>query len=181
MQQTLTDKAMQALLKSITIVVDTREQANLHITDYFDKCDILYIERALKFADYSFICPAMPEIGLIEPASFEQRIVIERKSGLIELSGCLAQSRERFERELEKARVAGTKLILLVENGNYEKILKHEYRTDLNEKSYIASLFSFQARYNVEIQFIPSKMAGWFIYNTFRYFLREELKQLEAS
>jgi ERCC4-type nuclease len=174
---TMTDKRITEILQGITVIVDSREQ-DLHVTDYLDRYKIPYIQMALKFADYSFICPPIPEIGLTEPTSFEQRIAVERKSGLTELSGNLAQARERFENELQKAKELRSKIILLIENGSYEGILRHDYRTDLNEKSYIASLFSFQARYNLEIQFIPSKMSGWFIYNTFKYFLREELKNL---
>jgi ERCC4-type nuclease len=176
----MNDKRIAEILKGITVIVDTREQ-DLHLTDYFDKFNIPYVQRALKFADYSFECPTIPELGFDEPVSFEQRIVVERKNGLDEISGCLSQSRERFERELQKAKDVKAKFILLIEGGSYEKILKHDYRTNLSEKSFAASLFSFQARYNIEVQFIPSKMAGWFVYNTFYYYLRGELKDLEAS
>jgi ERCC4-type nuclease len=174
----MTDKRIAEILKGISIIVDTREQ-DLHLVDWFKKYNIPYIQRALKFADYSFECPPIPELDFNEPVSFEQRIVVERKNGLDELSGCLAQSRERFQKELQKAKDVGAKFILMVEEPQgYEKIMKHQYGTNLSEKSFAASLFTFQARYNIEIQFIPPNMAGWFVYSTFYYYLRSELKDL---
>jgi len=180
----ISSSRIKEILGNIKVIVDTRENENFHITKYFDDCGISYTEQCLKFGDYSFICPPLPEVGFEEEVSFESRIVIERKANLTELSGNLAQNRERFERELQKAIEAKARFVLMVENGDYQKIIEHKYRTDLKPASYYASLFSFQARYNIDIQFMPSKMAGWFIYNTFKYFLREELvmikKQLEA-
>jgi hypothetical protein len=108
----------------------------------------------------------------------EQRIAIERKHNLDELSGNLAQNRDRFERELERAQTDGAKLILMVEDGSWDKIIEHKYRTELSEKSYLASLFTFVHRYNIDIQFIPAYFAGMFIYSQFYYFLREELKNI---
>lgn len=176
----MTDKRIQEILKNMTIIVDTREQENSHITDYFDRFNINHISRKLDYGDYSFEAPVIPEIGLNEQMSFERRIVFERKHSLDELSGNLAQSRERFENELDRAKTDRAKLILMVEDGAWQKIIKHEYRTDLSEKSYLASLFSFQARYGIEVQFIDKNLAGWLICSTFKYFLRNELKQLEA-
>jgi len=46
---------------------------------------------------------------------------------------------------------------------------------ELNEKAFIASLFSFKYRYDIDIQFIGKENAGKFIYNSFYYYLREGL------
>ncbi len=174
----MTDRRMTEILRGITVIIDTRENEYKHITDYFSSKGIPFISRKLEFGDYSFLSPAIPELNISKPISFENRLVIERKSGLTELSGNLAQYRERFENELQRAKEVGAKLILMVENGSYENILNHKYRTALNEKSYMASLFSFSHRYNIDVQFIPAKYAGMFIYGQFYYMLREELKEL---
>lgn len=163
----MNDKDFQQALSEMVILVDTRENVNQHITDVFDKRGIKWVSKKLSFGDYSFS---------YKDKSFETKIVFERKNSLDELSGNIAQNRERFKAELERAKADKAKLILLVENGSYEKILTHKYRTDLNEKSYIASLFSFQARYDIEVKFIEDKLTAWLIYNTFKYYLREELK-----
>jgi ERCC4-type nuclease len=175
----VTDKRISEILKGITIIVDTRENENLHITDYFKAKGLNFIERKLEYGDYSFLSPSIPELGFDEPFSMEQRFAIERKHSMDELSGNLAQSRERFERELERAQADRAKLILMVEGGSWDKIIEHKYRTDLNEKSYLASLFTFVHRYNIDIQFIPAKYAGMFIFSQFYYFLRNELKSLQ--
>lgn len=174
----MTDSQIKKILKEMTVIVDTRENENYHITEYFDKNGIKYIERKLDFGDYSFIAPAIPEAGITEPFTFENRIAVERKASLVELSGNLSQQRQRFENELMRAKEAKAKLILMVENGSYEKIINHQYQTDFNERSYMASLFSFARRYDVDVQFIPSKYAGMFIYSQLYYFFRNELKEL---
>jgi len=173
----MTDKQIKNILDNLIIIVDTREQENSNITNYFDAKNISWVSQKLDYGDYSFGIPAL--LG-IDTMTFQQRIVIERKNSLDELSGNIAQARERFEREMERAKTDGAKTILLVENGNYEKILEHKYRTDLNEKSYLASLFSFKARYGIEIEFISEKLSGWYIYNTFKYYLREHLKGMSV-
>lgn len=172
----MTAKHINDILRDLTIIVDTRENENHHLISCFEQFGVKYIERALKFGDYSFECPAIPELGMMGSCSFENRIVIERKSGLDELSGNIAQYRERFENEFQKAKDAGAKLILMVEGGSWDKIIEHKYRTELSERSYLASLFTFIHRYNINIQFIPAKYAGMFIYSQFYYFLREEIK-----
>jgi len=175
---TMTDKRMAEILRSITVIIDTREQDCYHLTRFFDGKEIKYIRRKLDFGDYSFEVAPISVLQLHEPFSFERRIAIERKHSLDELSGNLAQSRERFQNELTRAKDAGAKLILMVEGGSWDRIIEHKYQTDLNERSYMASLFSFIHRYNIEVQFIPSKYAGMFIFSQFYYMLREELKGL---
>ena len=172
------DKDIKIILNGLTVVIDTRENEVNHITEYYDNKNIPYVFKKLDVGDYSCKLPAHGSLfNMPEPIDFCQKITIERKNGLEELSGCIAQSRDRFEREFERGIISGTKMILMIEDGSYLKILQHNYRTNLNEKSFIATLFSFQARYNLEVQFIPYKMSGWFIYNTLKYYAREFLKQ----
>jgi len=175
----MTNKRLKEILDSITIICDSREQENSHILDYFDKHGIKHISRKLDYGDYSFELPPISDIGFNEVTTFESRICVERKNSLDELSGNIAQSRERFERELQRAKENHAKLILMVEDGTYLQIMKHKYKTDLNERSYLASLFSFKARYGIEIEFIENKLSGWYMFQTFKYFLREELLNLK--
>lgn len=174
----MTDSQLKQVLSSITVIVDTREHAdcNLHVLNCFDGKGIPYIRRCLKFGDYSFEIPANPEYGIPENVSFENAIVIERKMNLTELSGNICQNRTRFEDEFTRANEAGAKVILLVEGGSWQSIIDHKYRSDLNEKSYIASLFAFKVRYGLDIEFIPSKLSGWYMYSIFKYYAREYLK-----
>ena len=170
----MTDKRLSEILQGITVIIDTREHTEgncANIMAYFDSNGIKYTQRCLKFGDYSFE---------VNGESYENRFVLERKSGLTELSGNISQARARFESELQKSKDASAKLVLMVEGGGWQGIIEHKYRTGLSEKSFMASLLSFSNRYGIEVQFIPAKYAGMFIYNQFYYYLRNELKQLEA-
>lgn len=155
------------------MLVDTREKKNSHITDYFTKHGIAYEPTTLSYGDYSFMLPAAAE----ENIYFHKDIVVERKASLEELSGNLAQERERFEREFLKAGNDGAKLYLMVEDvGGYSSIISHKYNTQLTPAAYMASLKAWEARFNCNVQFIDKQYSGYYIISTFRYFAREMLK-----
>ena len=88
------------LLKQMVILVDSREKRNGHISDYFEKNGIAYQKTKLDYGDYSFMIPAS---AAGEDIYFHRDCVVERKASLEELSGNLAQERERFEKEFVKA------------------------------------------------------------------------------
>lgn len=60
--------------------------------------------------------------------------------------------------------------------GSFEDIVNHNYDTKYNEKSFIASLFAFAHRYNIDIHFIDKNYSGKFIHEQFKYYVREYLK-----
>ncbi|WP_211289668.1 hypothetical protein SPSIL_017030 [Sporomusa silvacetica DSM 10669] len=169
-----TDSELKQLLQSMTILVDTREQENGHITSYFDKQKIPYIGRKLDFGDYSFMLPACPALGIVRDTYFVGDIAVERKASLEELSGNLTQDRAQFESELIRASKA--KLLLMVENASYADIIGHKYRTKYEPKAFLAALKTYEVRYSLNLNFIPSVCAGNFIYHTLYYYLREYLR-----
>jgi ERCC4-type nuclease len=59
-----TKKERKELLKSLTVLIDTRENKTGHITQYFDKHGISYKTKKLNFGDYSFIFQRMKKQGL---------------------------------------------------------------------------------------------------------------------
>ena len=95
---------------------------------------------------------------------------------------------------------------MLIENGSWEHINKGEYicyedardslinlkkkepkeeeikaymikyTSNFKPNSYLATLFTFQTRYNISIDFAKRYLAGQFIHKTFYYYLREVLK-----
>lgn len=170
-----TKSERKELLKSLTILIDTREQKNNHIIKYLDKKKIPYKTKKLDFADYSFYLPANDELGINRDIYFNDDICIERKRSLNELSNNFTRNRTQFENELIRASKA--KLILLIENvRGYENIIKHNYRTGYKPKSYIATLHTYRHRFNIDVMFIDLGYSGNFIYYTFYYWLREYLK-----
>ena len=63
-------------------------------------------------------------------------------------------------------------MYLMIENATYEDILKHNYNTKYEPLSFIATLNSFETRYDLKTAFV-TKAAGNFIYHKFYYYLRE--------
>lgn len=169
-----TDKELKELLRSMVVLVDTREQVNNWILSYFDDKKIPYKSKKLDYGDYSCCLPANPELGIMRDIYFDDKIVIERKNSIEELSGTIS-TRKRFESELLRGK--HSRFILLVETPQgYEKIINHKYNTEYNEKAFLATLFSFGHRYNIDINFLDKKYSGLFIFQQLYYFLREYLK-----
>jgi ERCC4-type nuclease len=170
------NKALQLILNNIEIIVDTRENQNFLIMEFFNKNKIPYTIEKLDTGDYSCIVNPVKEIGFAG-ADFTDAIAIERKSGLVELAGSLSQSRDRFERELQRAKDSNMEFTLLVEDGSFQDIINHRYRTNLNEKSYIATILTFKYRYGISIEFIPKEYAGAWIYRHLYYYARNYFKE----
>lgn len=169
-----TDKELKELLKTMTIICDTREQENSWVTDYFSSKKIPCISEKLDYGDYSALIPANSEYGIARDIYFDNKIVIERKNSIEELSSTFL-TRDRFESELLRAK--DKKFILMVEESQgYEKIINHKYNTQYNEKAFLATLFTFQHRYGMDINFIDKKYSGLFIFQQLYYFVREYFK-----
>ena len=147
-----TDKEIDELVKSMVILCDTREKSNAHVTDWFDKKKITYKSKALSNGDYSFYVPANEDLNIDRDLYFDREIMIERKASLDELSGNFTQNRTRFEEEM--ATYPGKKY-LLVENADYEDVVKSNYDTKFSSKAYLASLHAFNHRYDLQIMFMP--------------------------
>lgn len=104
------------------IIVDSREHwthpnsTDTHISDYFDRHGIEWEVRKLDVGDY-----ADSENG---------RIVIDRKSGLEEISMNLLNKSDsqRFWREIRRSHEQGIKLVILVESGRTVKNINEVVR-----------------------------------------------------
>ena len=166
----MSEKEITETLKSLTVISDKREQVNSHILAYLNSKKIHYIERSLQTGDYS---------AMIGDMTLEHDVVVERKASLDELAGNFTVDRQRFEDEFTRAKAEGLKVFLLIENASWEKILLHDYRSKLAPKSLIASLLSWQVRFNITIIFCKPSETGQIIYGTLYYAAREALKKGE--
>lgn len=168
-----TDTEIKQLLGSLVVLVDTREQENGLIVDYFEKKGINYVVQAMKTADYSCFIPANKEFGIIRDLYFTDSILIERKGSLDELAGNLTIGRTRFESELLRAK--GTNIALMVENATYGDLVRGNYHSKYEPKSFVATLATFSARYGLDVNFVEKELAGNWIYHRLYYAVREEL------
>lgn len=162
-----TEAELNAKLTDLTVICDTREKANEHVTGYFDRNKIPYISRNLNVGDYS------AQIG---DQTMETEIVIERKHNLDEICGNFTANRDRFEREFLRAKAIGTKVFLIIENTSWEDVYLGNYRSKFSAKSLVASLLSWQVRFNITILFCNPANTGRLIYHILYYAAREQLK-----
>ena len=160
-----TEGELQQLLKELTIIIDRREKVNEHITKVFAAKGIKTIDRNLDVGDYS--C----QLG---DKTFEHDFVIERKANLDEICGNLTADRDRFEREFLRSKAHGnTKVFLLIEDSTWEDIFSHNYQSKFKPLSLIASLLSWQVRFNVTIVMCKKETSAKIIFDTLYYAARE--------
>lgn len=168
MRRYYTDKEIADKLKNMTIICDTREQVNNHVTQYLDKNKINYISRKLNTGDYS---------AILDNFTLEHDVVIERKANLDELCGNLTVDRQRLEAEFIRAKADGLKVFLIIENASWWDIWAHNYRSKLSPKSFYATLLSWQVKYNITVTFCKPELTGQIIHGTLYYWLRSELEK----
>lgn len=164
------------LLKSMTVLVDTREHdgKNDHILSYFDFKGIPWIKHKLDYGDYSFMVPANDDLKIPKDLYFNNDICVERKNSLDEIAGNLVKDRERLKREFTLA--PATK-VLLIENGSYADMVMGNYSSQYEAKSFYGSYHSFWHEFNLPIIFMPDpKYTGMFIKGYFYYYLRGIIK-----
>lgn len=173
MHYNYTDKEIKSLLATATILVDTREQQNSHITDYLSKKKVPFLSKKLDYGDYSIMIPVNEPLGIQRDLYFSDEIAIERKASLDELANNLTADRTRFEDEMLRSK--NCKVLLMLENCGYVDIIGHKYRSKYEPKSYIATLASYTARFNLNVNFIAKSAAGNFIYYNLLYHVRNYL------
>lgn len=168
----LTDSQITKILETAIVVVDTREQKNNHITDWFVKKGINWSNEKLDYGDYTLKLKSQVTSDYVYCNDI---VTIERKANLEELSGNLTRGRDRFTNEFLRAE---GKLYLLIENANYEDIERKNYNTKFNTKAFRQSLNAFEQRYNLHIHYQKNKLvSGYFIYETLMATVKEILKQ----
>ena len=189
------------------IIVDSREKSINHIltkfeegfenkpshhdmyrgkkSTYSDPVKYYIQEKGLKIGDYT-IAVQLPSGEVI---NFQDKIVIERKKDLNELCCNFFDKKDeegktRLERELDRAKEQGIKVILLVETDNmHNKILssKH-FRFDkaskVSPKAFNSILRSLQAKYDISIEYCDKKDSARLIHDVLYYHAREYLKEM---
>lgn len=148
-------------LKKVTILIDTREQKNKHITDTLSQLGIMFESRKLDFGDYSFI---------IEGRDFSRSCVVERKAKIDELYGNFTTDRERIEKELDTISRNAVQCTLMLEGcKDWEHLKAFEISASGAEKqgrkvrnigaTVYATLQSWRCgnRYSFDVEFIPDE------------------------
>ena len=153
---------------------------------YSDPVDYYIQEKGLKVGDYT-IAVKLPNGEVI---NFKDKIVIERKADLNELCCNFFDKKDeegktRLERELDRAKEQGIKVILLVETDNmHNKILSSKYfrfdkASKVSPKAFNSILRSLQAKYDISIEYCDKKDSARLIHDILYYHAREHLKCLQ--
>nr|WP_304015296.1 ERCC4 domain-containing protein [Ruminococcus bromii] len=156
-------------LKNLTLIVDTREQDTDRLRRRIRQTGLSFVRQKLDFGDYS----AKTTLDNGTEFDISSSVSIERKMNLDELCACYCKGRKRFTREFERAKSAGAKVYLLIENANLEKVYNGSYRSKMSPQALTASLFAWLARYNCQIIFCKEETSGKII----REILYREMKE----
>lgn len=170
-----TEKEINAILKTLTIVMDSREKVNKHILDYFHKQGIPVKIQKLDHGDYSCMIPANEELGIHRDIYLDS--FVERKHGVDEITGNLQKdTQQAFINELIRAQ--NSRFVMFVEEPDFdEKVAKHQYRSRYDPKALKGRLESLKAKYNFEICTMSKEMIGHNIYHRFYYQMKHYLKK----
>ncbi|MFZ5426790.1 MAG: ERCC4 domain-containing protein [Thermodesulfobacteriota bacterium] len=141
----------------LAVVVDTREQAPYG----FERFPAEIVRAGLPTGDYSL-------------AGHESRAAIERKN-LDDLLGCLTVGRDRFERELDRAR--SLECFAVVVEASMEDVARHRYTSRMAPHSALQSILAFQVRYGVPFVWASSRSGGEYV--TF-WMLQKYAREVEA-
>ena len=136
------------------IICDSREKTCLD----FSKYDATVIPGTLHVGDYA-------------PAGLGHLCAVERKS-LPDLVASLTRDRERFERELQRAR--GLTAFAVVIEGTLEQVRLHHYRSKALPHSILQSMTALTVKYAVTWVWAATPTgAAYFTYHHLRHFVIE--------
>lgn len=170
---------IEACLDSLVVIVDKREQPSERAERRYKAFGSPYRRATLNYGDYAynFQKPDGEWFFNEEETTIAAPVVIERKMDLVELSGCLCQQRERFEREFQRAKDHGATVYLLVEDANWENLLNGRYKTKFHPHAFEASLLAFIARYDIKPIFCKKETSGKLIHDILFRELKERLER----
>lgn len=148
----------------MVIVRDTREQAG-YAFDAARYEGVTVEDESLATGDYSV-------------RGLETLVACERKS-LADLTMCLGQERQRFVRELERAR--GMDAFLVVVESPWSDLAAGKYRSRLAPHSACQSVISFMAHHKIPFLFAGSRAAGEYaVWSFLHQYLEGARKRFQA-
>lgn len=168
---------MAYALSHLTLLVDTREQPTKRAEKRIEAVGFPFERTTLSFGDYS------AKIALSDGStlSLDKVVAIERKMNLDEICACFTHERKRFTAEFERARDAGAKMYLLIENADMEKALNGRYRSKMNPSALVASLFAWMARYDCKVIMCKEETSGRMIREILLRETKEFLERMDED
>lgn len=171
---------IKAALETFSVIVDTREQNTPQASERYTAIGAPVQRATLFYGDYcgNVILPG--GMSLYDTSvTIRPDCVIERKMSLDELAMCFTRGRDRFRREFERAAEHNARVYLLIENGNWEGIINHRYKSRYNPEAYKASLAAWTVRYGLTPVFCKSVTSGALIREILYRDMKEKLENGE--
>ncbi|MGL5459218.1 MAG: ERCC4 domain-containing protein [Cetobacterium sp.] len=204
MQYKFNKKELDNILKNLVVLVDTRENANTHITSWLDKKKLKWKNQKLDYGDYSCYLPSGTFEGQTRDIYFTDSIVIERKfcideiamnlkdnktnieeisKEIIELLGkdylkkVLKTDYNRLKYELCNMNKHKVEFFILLENENFDlDIRNHNYRSQYEPTTLYKRLKALEREFHTIIRPVAQEVTASEIYNTLKYGVRNILK-----
>ena len=172
------DKEIATIKKNLVVLIDTREQRNEHIKEFFEKKNINFKIHKLDYGDYSVMIPKNAVEGLTRDIYFDKDIVIERKANIDELASNFKEDGVRIKTEMAHINKYNIRSDLFIEDPNYDfNIRSGNYRSNYKPESLYARIKkSIEMRYNTLVRPISKSMIASEIYNTLEAYVYERLK-----
>ena len=147
------------------ILIDTREQLPFAFSGKSFE-DVTTEAGSLPTGDYSL-------------AGLTDLVAVERKS-LDDLAQCLGRERDRFERELVRAR--GLDAFAVVVESSWDDLAAGRYRSRLNPHSACQSVVAFSVRFGTPFFFAGSRKGAEYTTVSFlRQFQKQEKRRAEEA
>lgn len=203
MRYKFTDKEIKELLDKMVVIVDTREQANHHVTGWLNKNKKPYKTQKLNYGDYSCYLPIGSFKGQNRDIYFTDELVIERKFCIDELAMNLKDNKTNIndikkeiidlfgEKYLEKVLKTdynrmkfefanmnryNIEFYIFLEDKNFDKNIRTgNYRAQYEAKTLYARLKALEREFHTIIRPVDNDFMGSEIYNTLRYGVRNIL------
>ncbi len=172
-------RQIREAVNQMHVLIDTREQDTERARKRIEAIGLPVDRVVLDYGDYAYNTILPDGHPIYEPCSKRVRpaCVIERKMGLDELATCLTISRDRFEREWERAADAGARLWLLVENASWGDVIRHRYRSRMEPSAFIGSIIAWQCRYDARLIMCSERDSGLLIREILEKDLRQRLER----
>ena len=149
------------MLESMVVLVDSREQPTDRSKKRYESFGFPYERTTLSYGDYSYNAKLPNGKWLFDTSETVKGLcIVERKMNLDELANCLTHTRDRFEREFQRAKENNSRILLLVENASWENLLAGRYRCKFRPAAFFGSLTSWIVRYDLQVIFCKQELSG---------------------
>lgn len=170
------------MLKSMVVYTDTREQPTKRAFKRYEAFGVPFERKTLSYGDYTYNAQLPSGKWLFdEDKTVSGYAVVERKMDLDELANCLTHSRDRFEREFQRAKEHNARIFLLVEDATWENLMNGKYRSKFNANAYLASLCAWIVRYDLQLVFCKEESSGRIIKELLYRDLKERIERGELD